>query len=118
MSRFEGAAELGVQVASRAREVIGRDSQWLGDHPVEPQRELTEGIVTPVAHVGDDGPHGGDRRLTGEFGPGQACLQISRDPSQVEAVQHVRRRGLGGLMGPSPYRRPRRPADPVSAPSD
>ena len=86
---LEGGAHGRVEGVERAGEDVGRHPQARRRDAVEALGGGVEGGGALLAHGGDDGPHGIQRRLDVELGPRQRGPQLAQGQvptAQVDAV--------------------------------
>jgi hypothetical protein len=88
--RLQGLPQQRGQVGEGGLEVGRRHPQGLGPDAVEALGEVAHGLVTPLADLGEEGLHLGDRRLGGGVGPGdgRAVVGRARGAAQVESPEH------------------------------
>jgi hypothetical protein len=93
VGRLQGEPEGGRGGGQGLHELLAGHAQLVDLGLVEAFRVLPHRIVAPLAHLGQDLPHGVDGRRSGGGGAGQAGAEVaahtSASTAEVEAAQHA-----------------------------
>ena len=63
VGEFEGRFEAAVAVVPGGLDLLDRDAQGIGTHPIEALAEVEQGPIPFAAHLGQNGVHGLDGRF-------------------------------------------------------